>query len=343
MDKIRIIAASRKALIAASPEYYSWPEDQQETYRANITESDAWATAETILLAEITGAACTQDEISKISDELTPAQVDDYNWAKLLITGIGDDTVYLNEIMGKNTTLLDFDTLYDYDHNDHLYQEKANQKEDNNYPGRDYYAFRFSLWLRLIIQQRFYYATIYSLADYIKEEIQQLGQQTIDRLIPNEFVEGKDNGKAEKGGFLWDMKCEAGGLEPQLDELETRWIKYQQQLWIELSEEFKQDNPGVFIEEVHIGNVYIEKELNRNFIFSNETTLKRIRWKHFLSDCELIKLDFSDVEARIKQETEKASQYLEQQHIDIMENFDPNVLKFKKKRKVIIAPGALDG
>jgi hypothetical protein len=30
MDKSKIKAAARKALIAAAPDYYSWPEQQQE-------------------------------------------------------------------------------------------------------------------------------------------------------------------------------------------------------------------------------------------------------------------------------------------------------------------------
>jgi hypothetical protein len=43
------------------------------------------------------------------------------------------------------------------------------------------------------------------------------------------------------------------------------------------------------------------------------------------------------------EELVQAESWLRQTHEDIMKNFDPDVIKLRKKRKVIVAPGALDG
>jgi hypothetical protein len=83
-----------------------------------------------------------------------------------------------------------------------------------------------------------------------------------------EYVEGKNHGRPEKGGSLWDMQLEAGGLEKQLDELISRWHHYMQQRWVELSQAFVQADPVVFMKDIQQNN-----ELHRNFIFNNETTL----------------------------------------------------------------------
>lgn len=337
MKKSRIIAASRKALISGNPEYYSWPAKEQDIFRANLDGVEL-ARVEAVLLKEILGIQCTADDAGKIWSDLPLSKLGNLNWAKLLISGIGENHIYLNESMAEKTTLLCFETLYDYDYDDYLFQQRVNKKEITNYRPRDYYALQFSRWMRLIIDERFYYATLYSLAGYITTELEEKGREIIDELIPNKLIEGKDNGKQESGGFLWDMKIEAGGLERHLDELNDRWHQYLQQRWTDLCEEFKQHKPAVFVEEIDIKN-----EFNRNYIFTNGITLKHIRWKHYLTDCESLINDLSIVFNRLKQETIEARQYLGKEHRDIMKNFDPSVIKLKKMRKVVIAPGALDG
>ena len=43
------------------------------------------------------------------------------------------------------------------------------------------------------------------------------------------------------------------------------------------------------------------------------------------------------------QEVAKAESWLRESHQDIIKNFDPNVVKFRQKRKIVIVPGAFDG
>lgn len=336
-DTVKIKNAANKALIAADAEYHSWTSQQQERFRATMDEA-VQNRVNAVLLKEILGIQCAAENAGEMWDDLPPSKLNNLNWAKLLTTGIGDDMIYLNESMAENTSLLDFETLYDYDYDDHLFQEQANKKECKDYEARDYYAFRFSRWARLIIDDRFYYATLYSLAGYLTDQLEDKGSDIIQTLIPHEYVEGKDHGKPEKGGSLWDIQVDAGGLEKQLDELNSRWHQYTQQRWRELSKQLVQAAAAVYTEDKNE-----DDELHRNFIFTNEAALKQTRWRHFLTDCEAIQADFSDVTELEKQELANAESRLREVYQDIMRNFDPDVVKLKKKRKIVIAPGAFDG
>ncbi|MBL4681899.1 MAG: hypothetical protein JKY88_14405 [Pseudomonadales bacterium] len=337
MDKSKIKAAARRALIAADPDYYSWPAQQQAQFRATMSDA-AQARIESVLLKSLLGVQCTAENADEIWCDLPLSKLNNLNWSKLLTSGIGDDHIFLNESMAENKSLLDFNSLYDFDYDDYLFQEQANKKEFKDYKGRDYYALRFSRWARLIINDQFYYATLYSLASYLTDEIEDKSHDCINKLIPHEYVEGKENGKQVKGGFRWDIQADAGGKEKQLDELNSCLYSYVQERWLELSKEFTQDSPAVFIEAVNQ-----KGELNRNFIFNNEDALKPIRWKHFLADCEPLIAEFSKVTKRVEQEVAKAEVYLQESYEDIMKIFDPKVVKLKKKMKIVVAPGAFDG
>jgi hypothetical protein len=336
MNPSHIQTASRKALMAADPLYHSWSPTQQEHFRATMDEA-ARARVDAVLLKEILGITCTAENAHEVWDGLPIAQLNDLNWAKLLTLGIGEDTIYLNEAMAENVSLLNFETLYDHDFNDHLFQEHANKEQLKDYAGRDYYALRFPPWARLIIDGRFHYSTLYSLARYLLDRIEDEGTELIKTLIPHHYVDGKNHGKPEKSGFLWDMRIDAAGLEGQLEELQDRWHHYCQRRWVELSQSFIDDAPAVFmIDENQDG------ELRRDFIFNNAAALKRVRWRHFLKDCAPITTDFSAVIAHQETEQEKARHWLRDTHQDIMRNFNPHVVQLKKKHKIIVAPGAFD-
>ena len=337
MDAIRIKTAARKALMTADPHYHAWTPRQQERFRATMDEA-LQNRVDAVLMKEVLGIQCSAENADEIWRGLPLAKLDDLNWAKLFTTGIGDDMIFLNESMAENTSLLDFRTLYDYDYDNYLFQERVNKKDITNYQARDYYALSFSRWARLIIDESFYYATLYSLAGYVTDKVEDQGQDLIRALIPHYYVEGKNHGKLEKGGFLWDMQIEAGGLEKQLDELKIRWHHYTQQRRVELEKQFTQADPAVYMEDVEQHG-----ERHRNFIFNNETALKQICWRHFLADCGQLQADFSVVTGMEKQELEQADKWLRETHRNIMENFDPDVIRLRKKRKVVVAPGAFDG
>ncbi len=245
IDKKQITVAARKALMAADAHYYAWPMQKQERFRATMAE-EACNRVRRVLLDNLLGIKCSNEKVDEVWDDLPFAKVNMLNWASLLTSGIGDDFLYLNELMAENKSLLDFTTLYDYDYADHLFQEEARHQDIPNYEGADYYAYRHPSWVRLLIDELFYYATFTSLATYFTDEIETAGNDMIEQLIPHKYIDGKNNGKPEEGGFLWDMRLDAGGKEGQLDELRSRWYAYLQERWLILSKTNAENIPTVY-------------------------------------------------------------------------------------------------
>ncbi|MEE8058168.1 MAG: hypothetical protein V3T17_10085 [Pseudomonadales bacterium] len=336
VDRKSILSAARKALIVADAHYYAWPVQEQERFRATMSE-ETRKKIQCVLLDSLLDIKCSTDEVADIWDDIPLTDLNRLNWGSLLATGVGEDYMYLNECMAEGKTLLDFPTLHDYDYADYLFQEQARKRDFPDYKGADYYAYRYPSWVRLLIQGQFYYSSFLSLATYALDEIESAGNEVIHHLIPHDYVDGKNHGKKEKNGFLWDVKIDASGQEAQLDELKSRWYTYQQERWLELSETNKHLSPVVYTQDKDW-----DDDPHRFFIFTNEATLKQIRWTHFLSDCEPLMADFSVVEELLVKEIEQATSWLTENHRDIQDNFDPTVVKLRKKRKIIMSEGALE-
>lgn len=336
MNETQITAAARKALIAADVQYFSWPASQQEMFRARAPRA-AKKRIDQVLLASLLGIKCSLEEAEQIWDDLPIPQLNLLNAAKLMTTGIGEDYIFLNEGLPEGKTLLDYATLYDYDHEDYLFQEEVNRKEFPAYSGSDYFALRHPIWVRLLIKGKFHYASFFSLARHLCDDIEASGHDVIDQLIPHRYVEGEHHGKPQDGGFLWDQRLDANGLEGQLDELKSRWYSYLEARWVALSKDFQDLAPAVYSKAAEW-----DTDPNRYFIFNNATCLKHLHLRHFLADCELLMCETSSLEPLLKQEADRAKSWLTENHQDIMRNFDPKVAKLRKKRKIIMSPAALE-
>ena len=336
INKTEIKSAARKALIMADPAYYSWSPKQQEQFRGLMNEKSRQR-VEHVLLSNLLDIKCSFEEVDKIWNDQPLKHLNVLNWASLLTKGIGKDFIMLNEFMAEDKTLLDFKTLYDYDYADHLYQEKARKEESKEYKGADYYAFRWPPWIRLLIEDNFWYSNFTSVATHLNDGIEEAGNDYIKQLIPYDYVEGKEHGKKAKGGFSWDMKQDANGLERQLEELQHRWHPYLQNCWLDISKQNAKLDLAVYTKDFDWDN-----DPHRCFIFTNENTLKKVRWRHFLSDIKPLMADYSILEKQLNEEVEKAKIFLDKQYQDIMDNFDPNVIKLRKKMKVVMSSSALD-
>ena len=69
--------------------------------------------------------AKTDEALSEISDQFGDEEHLVFNRALLPAAGVGEDFFFLNEYLDEGKTLLDFDTLYEYDYDDHCFQEQA--------------------------------------------------------------------------------------------------------------------------------------------------------------------------------------------------------------------------
>ena len=117
-----------KALMRWQPEYFSWGNEKQEMFHLKKPE-DISQKIYNSLLKSIFNVSVPITETNAAIDDLSIDQMYHLNRVLLPIQGIGSDTFFLNESFKENTTLKDFKTLYDYDYDDFLFQEKWRKKD----------------------------------------------------------------------------------------------------------------------------------------------------------------------------------------------------------------------
>ncbi len=122
-----------------------------------------------------------------------------------------------------------------------------------------------------------------------------------------------------------------------MEELQDRFHRYTGERHNALTEEF--DRKGQ--RRVYLIDRSRARDPQMDFVFSDKTALQAVRFRHFMKDCRKIMGDAKEVEMLIEQERQRVLDYLGRMHQDILHNFDSRVLRFRKKRKVILADGAL--
>ena len=329
-------AAIRRAIISVAPDYFAWTTEAQERYRATISDDDDFRIRQIVVNVLFDIKTATRDDLETALENFDDGQYLLLNSTLLALTGIGDDWFFLNEHLAENTSLLNFETVYDYDHADHVFQESWRQRDIPDYTAKPYRGGLDYRWARLKINGAFHYANLCSVPSYVHSKLEEFGFDKINCLIPHEYVEGKNHGKREGQGSLFDMRVDAGGLEPQLEELKDRYYRY-------LSTRFESLLDGYHAnatKRVYQIDDNQETEPHRDFIFTDISALQAVRFRHFMQDCNAIQGDPDELKSLIEQEYKEAVGFLEHAHQDIVANFDPKVVKLRKKMKVIIADAA---
>jgi len=141
-------------------------------------------------------------DISVSSDDeacraMNEAQCSKINAALLPLKGIGEDFFYLNEVFCSQKNLLSFETLYDYDFDDYKFQEDSRKKKQKDYERKPYRGSLYLIWARLMIDGTFSYGMLNMVAGYLYSQLDEYGNDYMEKLIPHEFKHGKNHGKAE--------------------------------------------------------------------------------------------------------------------------------------------------
>lgn len=275
-------------------------------------------------------------------DKLTKEQLDLFNAYITSLTGIGENSFVYNEFKTKDFDLCIYPTLYDYDFEEFHYQQNAqNENSNGELVERPYRLYLNNNWCRILDDEGcFYYSTQTSLSNYLYQRLSDYASDRMEQLIPHYFVDGPDNGKRTKGGYLWDFKLDANGLEAQLDELKDRYRCYLNRFLDEMNETFHKDSEGAaYFERSAID----DGEPRWDVIIKNAETAKNISFQTYLKDCEKYLKPNEMLEDLYQQELEKLDAYINENYHDVMENFNPKVKRFKRKMDVIIAPKALEG
>ncbi len=313
----------RRAIIKLKPEYFSWKEDRQEEYRLNMPEEDDFNIRQFLMSKLLKIEVADSDEMDDSWQTMTEAQCSEINGAMLPLLGIGADFFYLNECFAEGKNILSFPTLYDYDFDDYQFQEDSRQ-DFPDYQRKPYQGSLYFTWARLQIDAKFSYGILSMLAAYINSEIDEFGNDYIEELIPYEFKQGKNHGKKEGAGYRYDMKADADGLEPQLEELQQRFWKYLRERFEQLQAEFSRESR----QQVFILNESREGDPSHHFIFTDKDVLPRIAFKTFMADCRSSQQsDHSILTSRIEEEKNLVQLYIKEQHAGIMTNFNSKIIK----------------
>ena len=327
-----------RLLMKLDPNFSSLTEKEQNRSRQHFIYNDSKAVY-TYLYQALFGFK--YDEETDDEQLLSSEQTHLLNAHTTALVGIGNNAFRLCELQGSDFDLSSFDSLYYYDVAEFEFQQQARKKDfPGSYEEREYRLYLNNDWVRLLdAEKSFYYSTLSSLSSYLAAELDDTLNGIIQSLIPYELAEGRDHGKNVNGGMLWDFAYQANGLEAQLEELQSRAYCYISDARKQLDDEFCASESGA---------VYFDKYSDDmdgpcwNVIIKNAETAKRITFAHFLEDCQK-QLKSNETLITLKaREKEKMEDFLQLAHKDILTNFDPKVVKLKKKRKIVMSPGALD-
>jgi len=321
-----------------NPDYFGWSLEAQEGYRVSMSEQDAFRLRQTLLKTLFGLHAQTEEDLEKITDQFSNEEHLVFNRAWLPAAGVGEDSFFLNEYLDEGKTLLDFGTLYEYDYDDHNFQEQARKDEMPEYVVKPYRGALYYAWARLFIDGVFHYTSLCMAAGYVYSCIKESGLEKVSTLIPHRYLNAKDHGKPEGKGTIFSQRIDADGKEPQVEELQRRFWDYLSPRYDALCIEFD----GQACKAIYMEDLSREHDPHMTFIFSDKTALQAVRFRQFMRDCRPLVADRAELDAVISREHQAVDAYLDAACRDILANFDPKVAPFRKKNKIIIADGALN-
>lgn len=269
----------------------------------------------------------------------------EFNRQRTYLRGIGKNYFHLNEFFAEDENMLTFKTLYDFDLDNHEFQEQATI-DDENFPNKttkELYKMRMNYyWARAIIENDFYYLSLASPGIYLHNKIEEDLREFIEKLIPHEYVEGEDFGRGSDGLFTLDYRIEANGKEKELEDLKDYYnFKISNSLYEDLMNYFF-NNPKnkIWIEK---SNSNDNTDPHLSYIFSDIDVIKNIRFDNWEEDTKkYITEDFSDLDLIYHKKFEKYKTELELVYNQIMEGTYVSDIKKSKPLRIIASDQALD-
>lgn len=274
------------------------------------------------------------DAMNYGEDEDDPIKQFEYNKIMLEYRGIGENHFMLNEY-DWNKDILKHKTVYDYNVYYHEWQEEA-MSSDENFPEfeRTELYNRFAAWARAEINNKFHYLNVSSLQMWIHWQLEEFGFDWIDKAIPHEYVPGPENGKKTEDGTVWDFHVDAKGLEGWYEQIKDFSYKW-------LNNRFKEVtylNDVVYM----LDTTNDEIDPSMDIVFGSMDILKKITFKNFIKDSENVSGDNSELLKLKNDSLKEFEQALENALVEIKKT-SPNVIKLKKKMKVVMTDKAVDG
>lgn len=322
----------------ARPEFFAWPAEQQARWGLAMPEQDC-ACFDEALLAELFGRVyATQAEATAAAHRLPLEEQNLWNEVVLPLHGIGEDCFFLNEAFPEDESLLNFETVRDYDEKDYRFQERMRKAEDPGYSGKPYRGSLYLNWARLIVDGRFAYATLSMAAGYLYAKLQDAASELIEQRIPHRYVPGRNHGKVEGDSWECDLRLEANGEEGVLEELRRRIWAYELDRWEALLTSYD-DSP---VPGSYLLDESDENETSVHFVFTDKRALSAVRFRSFLRDCRRIERPANEIEDALEQECSALATFVDEQLADVRRTYDPKIARLVRRRKVMVRKGAFD-
>lgn len=315
----------------ANPSYYRLSEREQLRYRFNMPEGERFV-LERSIFKDLYNVNCkTEEALRNAWRDLPISELNSINEVMLPWQGIGEDCFYLNEYFPDDKWLA-FETVDDYARDDYAFQQSIRREENRAYRLRPYQGNLHSRWIRLFVDGVFHNGTLNSLAGHLCDYIDDRGHELINELIPHRYVRGPDDGKRRGNSYIWDMRRDANGLEPHLEELTVRFYRYQNRRWREMLEEFD----GEAVKATYIREPEENGDPQIHFVFSDQWAMRAVRFRRFVRDCRRLAQDPARLKEMERRELETLRTFMREQHRDILDNFNPKIARLDKKRRMFM-------
>lgn len=328
-------ALINRLFMKLNPSFFSLSKDEQLNFMVSFRDDEEKEEImEKFIMKDVLGK---KEDITW--DDLSSEEKGVYNAYSTWLSGVGENRLKFSEFLPEGKTLLDYKTVYDYDLMDYEFQEEFRKKNAKvDYEIKPYNLYLSGIWCRFFDENKvFHYSTIESISKHVYWSIESAIHEEIEKLIPHEYVSGKDDGKEENGGYILDLKLSANGKEREYEELRDRAYKYQKEVYNSLEVELHgtdKDAPILYIKR-YISDY--DKDSHFDIIVKNVAAAKHLELNNLLSKAYEIEGDYKEVEDIKEKYVKKAKEFVQKEYKDIEENFDPTIIKFKKKNKIIIS------
>lgn len=341
----RVMDIAKKIVVSKWPEVYHMSQGSFDDWVLSLsTEDEDWIERK-IVNVIFKKNFKTMKEVDAYIEDMDLADRGVLNKEKLFYNGIGKNFFSFNEQDNKGL-ILNNKTLYDYDHSEFFRQEKIIAEHTGDTTEKKYeHLHLFHDWCRLMVNDRLVYGTLDSLAAYVYSSLESFLDDEVEKIYPHKFVNGKDHGKPENGGFLWDMVIDANGKERQLESLKEE--VYNNFFYKEFYDEIIK-----YCESMKLNATFVKRGKDEDgvsdyfyFIFTDREVAKKIHLNSFYED--VLKNESSNwekLEAINSYFKEKLMLKLKEVEKNIEENFQENVfpLKNKKRNKIVVSGDLLD-
>ena len=331
----------RRAVMVARPAYFAWSAQEQLRYRVKLPDDDRQAIVAALLREHGQRRPAAMAKLESHRRVPLALQNRINEWLQPL-NGIGEDAFAINEHFADDSSILDFESLLDYDREDHAFQQDAKQRDIKGFQPEPYTGTLYGTWARVLVHGQLCYLTLSMASWQLYSAMEDAASAEIEARVPHQHVRGPEDGKRdERGSIRWDMRVQANGQEALLCELQHRVWAEQFRRRSELGRLFFGQRQGVCFLDDHPWAYEDPNERNLLVVFSDPCALAAVRFTSFMRDCRRIERPLSELRALQANEAVRMRDFVVAQHDDLIKNFDPKVVPLRKQLKVMFHPGAL--